>query len=73
MKLAAALLVIFHTPDGHEVAVNPKLVTNIIAAKGEPNKLFASGVKCLINLADGKFITVAESCERVKRQLEDAK
>jgi hypothetical protein len=73
MKFVVAALVIFHTPDGHEVAVNPYHVTNIIAAKDEKNKLFVDGVKCLINLADGRFITVAESCDKVKTKLEAAK
>jgi len=73
VKFVVAALVIFHTPDGHEVAINPYHVTNIIAARDEKNKLFADSVKCLINLADGKFVTVAESCEKVKASLEAAK
>jgi uncharacterized protein YlzI (FlbEa/FlbD family) len=73
VKFVVAALVIFHTPDGHEVAINPYHVTNIVAAKDEKNKLFVDGVKCLINLTNGKFITVAESCDRVKARLEAAK
>jgi hypothetical protein len=72
--LIALQLVIFHTVDGHEVAINPAQVTNMIAAKDDQdNKLFTNSVRCVINLTDGRFITVAESCDEVKRRLEAAK
>ena len=74
LLLVTLQLVIFHTVDGHEVAINPAHITNMIAAKDDQeNKLFTDSVRCVINLTDGKFITVAESCDMVRRRLEEAK
>jgi hypothetical protein len=72
--LIALQLVVFHTVDGHEVAINPAQVTSMYAAKDDQkNKLFTDSVRCLIGLTDGKFVTVAENCDVVKRRLEEAK
>lgn len=66
-------LVLFHTVDGHEVAINPAQVTNMYAAKDDQqNKLFTDSVRCVIGMTDGKYVTVAENCDVVKRQLEEA-
>jgi hypothetical protein len=83
MSIAAALvvasvslielhLVVFHSVDGHEVAINPAQVTTMYAAKDDQeNKLFVDSVRCVIGLTDGKFVTVAENCNVVKRLLEE--
>lgn len=73
--LALAELVVFHAPDGREVAVNPTHVTSLQgrSVDGSTNKLFVDSVHCVIGLTDGKFLTVAENCEEVKRKLEEAK
>jgi hypothetical protein len=74
LAVIALHLVIFHTVDGHEVAINPAQVTNMYGAKDDQeNKLFTNSVRCVIGLTDGKFVTVAESCDEVKRKLEEAK
>jgi len=65
-------LIVLHTVDGREVAINPAQVTHLQAAKpGEPNRLFTEGARCQINLADGKFVTVRESCDVVRKLLEE--
>lgn len=68
-----AQLAVFHSVDGYEVAINPALVTSVIAAKGTPNKLLTDSVRCIVNLADGKIVTIAESCDVVRRRLEETK
>lgn len=74
LVLIAAQLIVLHTIDGREIAINPKHVTHLLAAKaGEPNKQLAEGVRCLINFADGKFVTVAERCDVVQKLIEQAK
>lgn len=75
-RIVIVALVIFHTVEGHEVAVNPDHVTSLVSpreADGKSAKLFTDGVKCMINLTDGRFLNVAENCDQVKRQLEEAK
>lgn len=67
-------LVLLHTVDGREVLINPEQVTSIQAHKeGEENKVLVDTVQCAIGLTNGKFISVAERCDKVKQLLEDAK
>lgn len=65
-------LVLLHTVDGREVSVNPEQVTSLHANKAnEDNKLLTSDVSCVVGLTDGKFVSVAESCEAVRKLLEE--
>ena len=64
----ATLLVLLHAPGGREILLNPELVVSMHAAvKGEANKIMTDQVRCLINTNDGKFISVVESCEQVRK------
>ena len=59
-------MVVLHSSTGVEINVNEKLITNM--RNPEPgNKNFSDSVKCQINMSDGKFVTVRETCEEVKR------
>jgi hypothetical protein len=72
--LAAVQLITLHTPDGREVAVAPEQVTSLTSSKeNQENKLITGAAHCLVNLADGKFISVREDCIVVRKALEDAK
>lgn len=74
MILAQIVLVLLHGAGGHEVLVNPQQVTSLHASiPHKPSEYFTDGVRCMIRLTDGKFVTVIESCEAVKHQLEEAK
>jgi len=67
-------LIVMHTVDGREVSINPKQVTSLHGAKnGQGNQLLTGDVSCVVGLTDGKFISVAESCDAVRKLLEDAK
>jgi len=62
------LMIILHSGAGVEMAVNPALITNM--RNPEPNNpSFTPTVRCLINMADGKFVTVKETCEEVRRMM----
>lgn len=63
-------LVMLHTGDGQVVTVNPIQVTSLREAR-EDNKAFSGGVSCLINLTDGKFVTVVEDCATVRELIGD--
>jgi hypothetical protein len=55
-----------------EMAVNPMLITSL--RNPEPgNKNFTPSVRCLVNLSDGKFVTVRETCEEVKGKIQTRK
>jgi hypothetical protein len=74
LVLAVLQLVVVHTIDGREVSINPKQVTSLHGAvDGKGNKLLTGDVSCVVGLTDGKFISVAENCDAVRKLLEDAK
>jgi hypothetical protein len=67
-------LLLLHGPTGREIRVNPRSVTSLHSSvPGQPNKTLTDGVKCLVNLADGKFVSVAETCEMVSEMIERSK
>lgn len=73
-EVVASVLILLHGPNGHEILINPATVSSMHAAiSGKPNQLMTEEVKCLINTTDGKFLSVVESCDVVRKLLEDAK
>jgi hypothetical protein len=71
MLLIVLHLIVLHTVDGHEVAINPEQVTSLTAGKPhQDNKLLANNVRCVVGLTDGKFVSVSESCAAVRQLLE---
>jgi hypothetical protein len=64
------ILIILHLVDGGQVVVNVEEITSLRQSKEEGSKHFTEKAKCLINLADGKFVTVIETCEEVRKQIE---
>ena len=70
--LVAMELVIFHRVDGGAVAINPTQVTSLRNPIGKYRQLAPTG-NCAIDLTDRKFIMVIESCDQVRRILEQAR
>jgi hypothetical protein len=67
-------LIVLHTLDGNEVAINPQQVTSLHSGKpGQSSKLFVQGVNCVVGLTDGKFVSTIENCDQVLKMLEGAK
>jgi hypothetical protein len=63
------VMIILHSGTGTPVEVNPLTITNL--RNPEPsNNAFAKGVNCQINMVDGKFVTVKETCEQVRKLME---
>jgi hypothetical protein len=70
---AAVVLVLLHTPKA-EVYVNPQSVTSMRADDpGKPHEYMTDAVHCMLNLSDGKFVSVIETCDQVKALIEEAK
>jgi hypothetical protein len=62
-----AILAIVHGIDGREILLNPESVTNMKSAiEGKENAIVAGKVQCIINMSDGHFISVVESCKQVE-------
>jgi hypothetical protein len=73
---AALAMVLLHRVDGGEVLINPSHVTSLHAtaeAVGKQNKLVTGKVRCVMWLADGKFLSVLETCDVVRKKLEEAR
>jgi hypothetical protein len=71
---AALAMVLLHRADGGEVRVFPNHVTSLHAKapSSASNKLVAGEARCVLWLADGKTLSVLETCEAVKKLLEEA-
>jgi hypothetical protein len=68
----AVRLIVLHSGSGAEVDINPDGITSLRAEsrKGE-DRYFAEGTACMINTSDGKFVTVVETCEQVRKMIEE--
>lgn len=64
------LIIVLHSLTGYEVHVNPRQVTSMREPEND-HKHFVEGAQCLINLADGKFVTVKETCAEVRQLIEE--
>lgn len=75
MRAALALvqLLLLHAPDGREIDVNPATITSLREAGPDDrsDKHLVKGVRCMISLADGKFVNVVETCESVRRMVRE--
>ena len=70
--ISMLVMIILHSASGVEIDVNIATITNMRSP--EPgNKNFTPDVRCLINMSDGKFVTVRETCEEVRRAMEARK
>ena len=68
MIVAQIVVVLLHTPDGHEVLLNPRQITAMHAAfPDKPNTTMTEDARCRISTTDGKFIAVIETCDTVRR------
>lgn len=70
--MALALMLVQLTgPDGQRVDVNPAEVVSVRAPFIESHH--AEGANCLLNMADGRTLTVKEECDMVRARLGEAK
>jgi hypothetical protein len=65
-------LLVIHTLDNREVIINTAQITQLQEARdaGDPHKRTDPDVRCIIALADGKFVSTTETCEDIRQRLE---
>lgn len=71
MMWTTAIMILLHTPDGNAVMIAPDQIT-MMRARPEVQvgpKMYTAGAHCTVNLADGKFVAVRETCEEVKAMI----
>jgi hypothetical protein len=65
-------MIILHSGTGTPIDLNTQTITNM--RNPEPhNRLFTGNVKCVVNMTDGKYVTVKETCEQVRKLMETTK
>jgi len=67
--IVAVVLVTLTGPGGQRIDINPHEVVSVREPRDADH--FAPGVKCLIHMADGKVVTVIETCTTVLERLEE--
>lgn len=65
-------MIILHNVSGSPVEVNPDQITHLRNPE-PPGKehSFTEKAHCMVNMADGKFVTVTETCAEVRRAIEE--
>lgn len=73
MDLAVVFaMVILHSPDGREIDVAVDQITSIhCKIPNVENQLFAQGINAIVNLSDGKHVSVVESCNDIRYLLRE--
>lgn len=69
MKLLTGIVVL-HLVSGTVVEINPAHITHLRHREAS-NNLFVEGAQCLINMVDGKYVTVRETCAEVRQLIEE--
>jgi hypothetical protein len=71
MASPSILLLILHSVVGTEIDINAGEITSMYETREDDNndKLVTKGTRCIINLTDGKFASVTESCRHVRDQI----
>jgi len=71
-NIAIPVMIVLHSAAGVAIDVNTELITHLRAP--EPNNpAFTPNVKCQVNMVDGKFVTVVESCREVRSIMDNRK
>lgn len=73
IALVALQFIVLQTLDGRNVHVNPSHVVSLGESPDQRRGVFPEKVHCIVAMLDGKFITVEENCDSVRRRLEEAK
>jgi hypothetical protein len=67
------VLIVLHSGSGTPLELNTATVTNLRNPEPSNSGVFVKGVQCQINMVDGKFVTVKETCEQVRKLMETTK
>lgn len=73
MTPVAQVLLVLHSLSGAVIEVNPSQITHLRNPELTKDHSFTDKARCMVNMADGKYITVLETCEYVRRAIEELK
>jgi len=72
-NIAIPVMIVLHSAAGIAIDVNTEAITHLRNPEPSNTALFTDKVKCMINLSDGKFVTVQESCREVRSIMDNRK
>ena len=70
MVLVALVLIVLHSGSGDPIDVNVDEITSMRRAE-QGHAHVSKTVHCWINLTDGRFVTVQETCDEVKKAIRE--
>jgi hypothetical protein len=62
------VLILLHLADGRPVHINPRAIVTVRDAGAQ----VTDKAQCLVNLWDGKYVSVLETCDAVRALIEKA-
>jgi uncharacterized protein YlzI (FlbEa/FlbD family) len=71
--LIALRLITLHNVEGRAVHINPDHIVILREAREADRSLVTSRVRCFITMVDGKYQTVVEDCDTVRRLMEETR
>jgi len=72
-NIAIPVLIVLHTASGVAVEVNTEAITHLRNPEPSNPSFTIKGVNCMVNLSDGKFVTVQETCREVRSIMDNSK
>ncbi len=67
------VMIVLHSGSGTSLDLNTDAITNLRNPEPGNTHLFSPNVKCQVNMLDGKYVTVKETCAEVRRLMETTK
>lgn len=72
LELITITVLMLHTPGGHEISLVAEKIIAMREGEGK-NKNITEGANCAITTDDGKFLSVVETCEQVRRMIDEGR
>jgi len=76
MLSIVVIFITLHAPNGDKIDINPDSITSMrdrASQNDADGRLMAKGIECMINLSDGKYVSVVEHCDQVRGLIEAAR
>jgi hypothetical protein len=70
--LVAVQMITVHMLDGREVLVNPAAIAELRSGRpdDDPKRVLIKGVFCVIFFPSGRWLSVVETCDEVRKLIE---
>jgi hypothetical protein len=70
--IVVPVMIVLHSATGTTVHLNTETITNL--RNPEPsNPAFTKDVNCMVNMTDGKFVTVVETCKEIRSIMDNTR